>query len=102
METVNPIKGPAGLNPRTDASAAAAGPHPAGNPLLTGPVLPTLLRLAVPNVLAMTMAVLVGIAETYYIGLLGVEPLAAMTAEAERTSRTWKGRVHRQPVNRTS
>lgn len=51
---------------------------PAGNPLLTGAVLPTLLRLAVPNVLAMTMAVLVGIAETYYIGRLGTEPLAAM------------------------
>ena len=50
----------------------------AGNPLLTGPVLPTLLRLAVPNVLAMTMSVMVGIAETYYIGVLGTEPLAAM------------------------
>ena len=75
METANPIKTAAGLNTPTDA---AAGPRPAGNPLLTGAVLPTLLRLAVPNVLAMTMAVLVGIAETYYIGLLGVEPLAAM------------------------
>ncbi len=51
---------------------------PAGNPLLTGAVLPTLLRLAAPNVLAMTMAVLVGVAETYYIGRLGTEPLAAM------------------------
>jgi len=51
---------------------------PAGNPLLSGAVLPTLLGLAVPNVLAMTMAVLVGVAETYYIGRLGTEPLAAM------------------------
>ena len=48
------------------------------NPLLTGAVLPTLLRLAVPNVLAMTTAVLVGVAETFYVGLLGVAPLAAM------------------------
>ena len=56
----------------------AGGAHGAGNPLLTGPVLPTLLRLALPNVLAMTMAVMVGIAETYYIGVLGTEPLAAM------------------------
>ena len=56
----------------------ADGAHGAGNPLLTGPVLPTLLRLALPNVLAMTMAVMVGIAETYYIGVLGTEPLAAM------------------------
>ena len=57
--------------------ATAAGAPPA-NRLVTGPILPTLLRLAVPNVLSMTMAVMVGIAETYYIGLLGIEPLAAM------------------------
>jgi putative MATE family efflux protein len=50
----------------------------ASNPLLVGPILPTLLRLAVPNVLAMATAVLVGIAETAYIGLLGTVPLAAM------------------------
>ena len=54
------------------------GPAPISNPLLAGAVLPTLLKLAVPNVLAMTMAVMVGIAETYYIGVLGTEPLAAM------------------------
>jgi putative MATE family efflux protein len=41
-------------------------------------VLPTLLRLAAPNVMAMTTAVLVGVAETYYIGILGTAPLAAM------------------------
>ena len=43
-----------------------------------GPVLSTLLRLAWPNVLAMVMTTLVGIAETYYIGRLGTTPLAAM------------------------
>jgi putative MATE family efflux protein len=48
------------------------------NPLLTGRILPTLVRLALPNVLAMTATVLVGIAETSYIGILGTEPLAAM------------------------
>jgi putative MATE family efflux protein len=46
--------------------------------LTTGPILPTLLRLALPNVLAMTMSVLVGIAETRYVGVLGTAPLAAM------------------------
>lgn len=51
---------------------------PAGNPLLTGPILPTLLRLATPNVISMVMAVLVGIAETWVIGSLGTAPLAAM------------------------
>jgi putative MATE family efflux protein len=46
--------------------------------LTSGPILPTLLRLSLPNVLAMTMSVLVGIAETRYVGLLGTTPLAAM------------------------
>lgn len=46
--------------------------------LRRGPILSTLLRLSVPNVLAMVMTVLVGIAETYYIGRLGTTQLAAM------------------------
>jgi putative MATE family efflux protein len=46
--------------------------------LTTGPILPTLLRLAAPNVLAMTMTVAVGVAETRYVGLLGTTALAAM------------------------
>jgi len=50
----------------------------ASRPLLEGPILRTLLRLAAPNVMATSMAVLVGLAETFYIGLLGVVPLAAL------------------------
>ena len=53
-------------------------PHNDLQRLLTAPILPTLLRLAAPNVLAMVMTVLVGIAETYYVGRLGTSPLAAM------------------------
>src|ERR671926_156418 len=48
------------------------------NPLLSGPILATLVRLALPNVIAMSATVVVGIAETSYIGILGTEPLAAM------------------------
>ena len=43
-----------------------------------GPILSTLVRLAAPNVLAMLLTVIVGIAETYYVGRLGTTPLAAM------------------------
>jgi Na+-driven multidrug efflux pump len=46
--------------------------------LQQGPILPTLLRLATPNVLAMLLTVLVSMAETYYVGRLGTTPLAAM------------------------
>ncbi|MES2751995.1 MAG: MATE family efflux transporter [Pseudomonadota bacterium] len=51
---------------------------PVRNPLLDGPILPTLLKLAAPNVVALTAGTCVVIAETSYIGRLGVEPLAAM------------------------
>lgn len=50
--------------------------HP--SPLLQGPILPTLLRLAVPNVFAMAAATAVGIGETVYVGMLGKTALAAM------------------------
>ena len=52
--------------------------RPAKNPLLDGRILPTLLRLAAPNVIALTAGTCVAIAETSYIGRLGTEPLAAM------------------------
>jgi putative MATE family efflux protein len=51
---------------------------PAKNSLVDGPILRTLLRLAWPNVVALGAGVCVVIAETSYIGRLGVESLAAM------------------------
>jgi putative MATE family efflux protein len=48
------------------------------NALLDGPILRTLLWLAWPNVIALTAGTCVVIAETSYIGRLGVEALAAM------------------------
>jgi putative MATE family efflux protein len=48
------------------------------NPLLIGPILPTLARLSLPNMISMLAVALVAIAETAYVGLLGTAPLAAM------------------------
>lgn len=48
------------------------------NPLIAGPILPTLLRMALPSVATLALGVLVSIAETGYIGALGTVPLAAM------------------------
>ncbi len=48
------------------------------NALLDGPILRTLLSLAWPNVFALSASTCVTIAETSYIGRLGVELLAAM------------------------
>ena len=64
-----------------DAPTAAVPPRaPVASPitsLLTAPILPTLLRLAIPNMIAMVGSTLVAIAETS-IGRLGTIPLAAI------------------------
>jgi putative MATE family efflux protein len=46
--------------------------------LTHGPVLPVLVSMALPNMLAMSAAAAVSIAETGYVGALGREALAAM------------------------
>src|SRR6478609_11937049 len=51
---------------------------PLKNALVDGPILRTLLWLSWPNVIALTAGTCVVIAETSYIGRLGVESLAAM------------------------
>ncbi len=51
---------------------------PVTNALVEGPILRTLLWLAWPNVIALSAGTCVVIAETSYIGRLGVESLAAM------------------------
>jgi Na+-driven multidrug efflux pump len=52
--------------------------HAVRNALVDGPILRTLLRLSWPNVIALSAGTCVVIAETSYIGRLGVESLAAM------------------------
>ena len=61
-----------------EASADARPPATPVNSLLTSPILPTLFKLALPNAIAMFGTALVAVAETSYIGRLGVEPLAAI------------------------
>ena len=46
--------------------------------LLDGPILPTLVTLALPNILALGVQSIVAIAETSYLGRIGTEALAAM------------------------
>src|SRR3954454_4724415 len=60
-----------------DARPAAVPTAPV-NSLLTAPILPTLLKLSLPNAIAMFGTALVAVAETSYIGRLGTEPLAGI------------------------
>ncbi|WP_296577334.1 MATE family efflux transporter [Phreatobacter sp.] len=53
-------------------------PTPAGNPILTAPIVTTILRLSTPNMMAMVATAAVAIAETAYVGLLGTAALAGM------------------------
>ena len=61
-----------------DAPIDAPLPTVSANGLLNAPILPTLLKLAVPNSIAMFASALVAVAETSYIGRLGTVPLAAI------------------------
>ena len=48
------------------------------NPLLTGPIVPTLVRLATPGIALALFQIAVSVADTYYIGRLGTESLAGL------------------------
>lgn len=52
--------------------------NPRTRMLLEAPIAPTLLRLAVPNVLVMLAQAGVGLVETYFVGQLGTHALAGM------------------------
>jgi putative MATE family efflux protein len=58
--------------------AASSAQAAVDNPLLSGPILPTLMRLALPNMGAMVAGSVGAIAETAYVGHLGVSALAGM------------------------
>jgi Na+-driven multidrug efflux pump len=67
----------------TDQAIGAAAPFPRVDSrtrrLLDAPVLPTLLRLAAPNVLVMVTQAAIGLIEIYFIAMLGIDALAGVS-----------------------
>ena len=61
---------------RSDAPAAAMNPRT--RLLLQGPIIPTLLRMAWPNVLVMVAQAATGVIETWFVAKLGTDALAGM------------------------
>ena len=61
------------------ASASGAGLALRTRELLEAPIVPTLLRLAAPNVVVMVVQAAVTAGEAYYIGWLGPEALAGIS-----------------------
>jgi putative MATE family efflux protein len=47
--------------------------------MLEGPVLPTLLKLALPTLVVMVVQTLVGVAETYFVSFLGTDAIAGVS-----------------------
>src|SRR5207249_11153647 len=52
---------------------------PATRRLLDGPIAPTLLRLAAPNVVMLVAQVAISILEAYFVGWLGADALAGVS-----------------------
>src|SRR3984893_18911074 len=46
--------------------------------ILTGPILPTLLKLALPTMTVLLAQTAVNVAEAYYVGFLGTQALAGV------------------------
>lgn len=68
--------GTARAAPAQASSAALAKNEAARASLLTAPILPTLLKLALPTVTVLVAQTAVNIAEAYYVGFLGTDALA--------------------------
>jgi putative MATE family efflux protein len=75
-----------GLSPGSEAAASnAAGSDIAKarmlarrQALLTGAILPTMLKLAIPTLVVLVVQTMVGVAETYFVSFLGTEALAGV------------------------
>ena len=70
------------IRPETPVPVAPVTPPPAMSPrtrvLLQGPIVPTLFRMAWPNVLVMFAQAATGLIETFWVGRLGTDALAGM------------------------
>lgn len=61
-----------------NVTAEAPSRPASGNALLDGPILQTLVKLSAPNLIALCSAAIITIAETAYVGRLGVPALAGV------------------------
>ena len=76
MSVAIPAPGlPYGSAPKAEESAAMS---PRTRQLLHGPILPTLLRMAWPNILVMLAQASTGLIETWWVSHLGTDALAGM------------------------
>lgn len=63
---------------RPNSALAGSKRSSGANAILSGPVLPTMLRLAIPTIIVLVAQTLVGVIETYYVGFLGTDSLVGV------------------------
>lgn len=63
--------------PATTATLLQPGAPQSGDPMLTAPILPLLVRQALPTVSVMFLVTLLSVAETYFVASLGTDAIAA-------------------------
>jgi putative MATE family efflux protein len=61
---------------RVEPSTPPARIPSTANFILHGPIVPTMFRLGLPTIVVIMVQTLVGVAETYFVGLLGTDALA--------------------------
>jgi putative MATE family efflux protein len=61
------------------APAAPGSPSARTRQLLEGPIVPTLLRLAAPNVVVLAVQTTINVLEAYFVGWLGTDALAGVS-----------------------
>jgi len=82
MPPAGPVQAPSGKAGAVAAPPREARPQARSEAtraaLLTGPILPTLLKLALPTMVVLVAQTAVNIAEAYYVGFLGTDALAGV------------------------
>ena len=73
---IEPEESPATTPAHPTPATALGGNNSARTALLTAPILPTLLKLALPTMTVLVAQTAVNIAEAYYVGFLGTDALA--------------------------
>jgi putative MATE family efflux protein len=68
----------AGVTSDVSKADAAAGALTRHHALLSGPILPTMLKLALPTLIVLVVQTFVGVAETYFVSFLGTDALAGV------------------------
>src|SRR5262245_9437252 len=67
--------------PALGSASTAPSPRITRKPIagmLDGPIIPTLLKLAAPTLIVLLVQTFVGVAETYFVGFLGIDALTGV------------------------